>query len=37
MRFVGALGNAVFISRRRRDGANVAANLAAQMRPTMTW
>lgn len=33
MRFVGALGQTLFISRRRRDAANVAANLAAQMRP----
>ena len=33
MRFVGELGQTLFISRRRRDAANVAANLAAQMRP----
>lgn len=33
MRFVGALGQTLFISRRRRDAANVAASIAAQMRP----
>ena len=33
MRFVGELGQTLFISRRRRDAANVAASLAAQMRP----
>jgi len=33
MRFVGALGQTLFISRQRRDAANVAANIAAQMRP----
>jgi 1-acyl-sn-glycerol-3-phosphate acyltransferase len=33
MRFVGALGQTLFISRRRRDAANVAAAIAAQMRP----
>jgi len=32
-RWPGALGQTLFISRRRRDAANVAANLAAQMRP----
>jgi lyso-ornithine lipid O-acyltransferase len=33
MRFVGALAQTLFISRQRRDAANVAANIAAQMRP----
>lgn len=33
MRFVGELGQTLFISRRRRDAANVAAALAAQIRP----
>jgi 1-acyl-sn-glycerol-3-phosphate acyltransferase len=33
MRFVGALGQTLFISRRRRDAAHVATSLAAQMRP----
>lgn len=33
MRFVGELGQTLFISRRRRDAASVAAALAAQIRP----
>ena len=33
MRFVGELGQTLFISRRRRDAASVAASIAAQMRP----
>jgi 1-acyl-sn-glycerol-3-phosphate acyltransferase len=33
MRFVGELAQTVYISRRRRDAANVAAAIAAQMRP----
>jgi lyso-ornithine lipid O-acyltransferase len=33
MRFVGELGQTLFISRRRRDAASVAAALTAQMRP----
>ena len=33
MRLIGALGQTLFISRRRRDAASVAANIAAQMRP----
>ncbi len=33
MRAVGALAQTLFISRRRRDAVNVAANIAAQMRP----
>jgi 1-acyl-sn-glycerol-3-phosphate acyltransferase len=33
MRTFGGLAQTVFISRRRRDAANVAANIAAQMRP----
>lgn len=33
MRVIGALAQTLFISRRRRDAANVAANIAAQMRP----
>ena len=33
MRVIGGLAQTLFISRRRRDAANVAANIAAQMRP----
>ena len=33
MRFVGALGQTLYISRRSRDAASVAASLAAQVRP----
>jgi len=33
MRFVGSLAQTLFISRRRRDAASVAATIAAQMRP----
>lgn len=33
MRFVGGLAQTVFISRRSRDAASVAASLAAQLRP----
>jgi 1-acyl-sn-glycerol-3-phosphate acyltransferase len=33
MHVVGELAQTLFISRRRRDAANVAANIAAQMRP----
>ena len=33
MRFIGALGQTLYISRRRRDAASVAAAIAAQMRP----
>lgn len=33
MRFVGGLGQTLFISRRARDAANVASSIAAQMRP----
>ena len=33
VRFIGALGQTVFISRRRQDTASVAAAIAAQMRP----
>jgi len=33
VRFIGALGQTLFISRQRRDTASVAAAIAAQMRP----
>ncbi len=33
MRFIGALGQTLYISRRRRDAASVASAIAAQMRP----
>lgn len=33
MRAIGSLAQTLFISRRRRDAASVAANIAAQMRP----
>jgi len=33
VRFIGALGQTLFISRRRQDTASVAAGIAAQMRP----
>ncbi len=33
MRFLGGLGQTLFISRRARDAANVASSIAAQMRP----
>jgi 1-acyl-sn-glycerol-3-phosphate acyltransferase len=33
VRFIGALGQTLFISRRRQDTASVAAAIAAQMRP----
>jgi 1-acyl-sn-glycerol-3-phosphate acyltransferase len=33
VRFIGALGQTLFISRRRQDTASVAANIAAQVRP----
>lgn len=33
VRFIGALGQTLFISRRRQDTASVAASIAAQMRP----